>query len=274
MPAFKPANDDHAVVSVAFVLTLNKRLPTRVLARLSSPEERASLPWLQGLPAFLQTNDLVVATVEGDRLAASQSPVVQFAFLRPNGQATWSLRIGGTEISVEASQYTRWARIAASAKEYLKGAMSYLARGASDLAATAVSLNVLDRFVGAPAGYDVAELIRDRRTVGKIPFEAGNVWHTHLGWFEIQNWGRILNHLNIQATGTVRPDGPPNSEPVAPFQVDFLHRQQGFFANPLKPDLLGLDDYLEFMHERNKNALIDLLTDTQLQSIGLKGTLQ
>jgi hypothetical protein len=258
MPAFKAANADHAITAVAFVLEFDKQIEAGAIQNLiSSANAQAAVPWSASLPAVTASPGL------GGSLSG-----VQFSYVQPNARAAWLLRIAADEIRVECSVYTRWKKVWGTAEGYLRQAVEYINQSDKSISANRVTIQVIDKFVGAPTSYKIGELIRDRTIVGDTPFENGDLWHVFLGWFDLPKWGRVLNNFNVQSTGEGRIEDPLPVE-SAPYSVSITHFQQATPRKGLGRDLASLSEVMDFMHGRNKNLLERLLTDEQLDTIGL-----
>jgi hypothetical protein len=269
MPGFTPANSDHAITGVTFILEFNRSAEVGAVSKLSQAKVQAELPWIEALPAVTSIPAMSVGVGPAGQVL-SQYQCTQFAYVRPNGQPIWLMRIGVDEIRVECSQYTRWAKIWGAAETYLGQAFSQLRSEDTGLCVNRITLQVTDKFVGAAAGYDLSLLIRDQRMLGRVPFENGDLWHVFLGWFENESWGSVLNNLNVQASGEGKVEAPV---PIAtePFFVSVLHHQQARPLTPLGDDLSMMSFVMSFMHEQNKRTLQRLLADEPLKAIRLQG---
>jgi uncharacterized protein (TIGR04255 family) len=267
MTAFKPANADHAVISVAFSIELDGLIPAPVIdAMIADQAVQSKLPWIGALPAVAAVQAFT-ATL-GAAPPVSFQKIVQFAFLRPNGQPSWLLRVGGDQIHVECTQYTRWERIWETARSYIEGGFGHLVSAGVSLGVRRISLQVVDKFEGLPAGYNASDFLRADSIVGGLPFTAGDLWHVNTGWFEFgPPWGRALNNFNLSTTGEATP-GDPGGLEHEPFSVNAHHLQQAYFDKPAA-DLQDLNSIMDQFHNRNKDVLRGVFADGALELIGL-----
>ncbi len=265
MSGFKPANADHALTSVEFLFEFDRQISTDHLsAMVMNPQTLASLPWYGQLPAASVLPPMLFKTQAG-ALEPSESGI-QFAYLMPNGSPVWSMKIVADEIRIVCSQYTRWEKVWGYARNLMSQAHSYLKDKDKDAKLDRVTLQVTDKFIGGQSGYDARSLLRSGGLLGSVPFESGDLWHVFSGWFDKCDHGRILNNLNVQATG-VSP-GPKQIE-AEPFSISLIHMQRAILVHPVDENLLLVNDVMEILHENNKKTLRLILTDQQLSDIGL-----
>src|SRR5262249_22427285 len=118
--SFRPAGSDHAVVSNVFTLALDTPLAENAINQLKTKPA----PWSEMLPAARDAAGLEVAVQDGMPRQGGGG-VFELFFQRPDGTATWLLRVGGQEISVECNLYTRWDRVWDQAKGLLEQAMAF-----------------------------------------------------------------------------------------------------------------------------------------------------
>ena len=232
---------------------------------LSAPQSLAALPWFARLPAASVIQPMLFKSPLGP--VQQSQPGVHFAYLMPNGDPVWSMKIVADEIRVECSQYTRWAKIWSYARELITQAHDKLREADSTPLVDRVTLQVVDSFVGAGSGYDARELLRENGRLGSVPFASGDLWHVFCGWFAQRDWGRILNNLNVQAKG--QHPASPGQIDREPYTVSITHMQKALLATPLSSDLHKIDSVMEFLHLENKAALASVLNDNALSQIGM-----
>lgn len=266
--SFKPINDDHAVQSVAFSMHFDRHLDQRVIQFVQSKHQR----WQSDLPA------VQMPQMFGFELGPAGAPPkqiaghgVEFSYLRPDGTPAWQLRFEGSAIVVECTRYTRWERVWQSAKKYLLSAIDVIVESQlqSDVKVSAASLQYTDRFYGNPVGNDFKSLFCENRYLSASVFEFGDVWHTHLGWFDrTSELGPILNNLNIDAKN----DAALEESPII---VDILHLQQlRYIEKATLVDFLAsadmvFDSLMQLLHLNNKVVICELLELEMKQKIGI-----
>jgi uncharacterized protein (TIGR04255 family) len=266
MSGFKPANADHALTNIEFLVEFDRPLQTEQLCSLiMAPQSLATLPWFDLLPAVTGLPPMLVKSANGS--VEPSGPGVQFAYLLPNGSPVWSMKIIADEIRIECSQYTRWDKVWKYALNLFQNADAYLRAQNPNPLIDRVTLQVTDRFVDAPSGYDAKELLRTSGRLGTVPFESGDLWHVFSGWFDINQWGRVLNNLNVQATG--QPSPIPMQPESSPYAVSIIHMQRALLSSPVAGDFKTIHGIMENLHQRNKDALLSIITDEQAKCIKL-----
>lgn len=266
--SFKPINDDHAVQSVALSVHFDRHLDQSVMQYVQSQHQR----WQADLPA-VQMPQMFGFEI-GPAGAAPKQTVghgVEFSYLRPDGTPAWQLRFEGSAVIVECTRYTRWERVWQSAKKYLLNAIDVIieSQDQSDVKVSAASLQYTDRFSGSSFGNDFKSIFCENRYLSTSVFEFGDVWHTHLGWFDRTNQlGPILNNLNIDAKNDVALEG-------SPIIVDILHLQQlRYDQKATLPEFrastdLIFDRLMQELHLQNKVIICELLDPQMKQKIGI-----
>lgn len=266
MVAIHPVNDDHAVVSVAFVLHLSSPIDAPTIQSLLS--SRTRLVWTSELPAIGQ--DMVQVVSEDG--SAFELPTLRFSVLRPNGTPTWFMHFNGMQLEVRCQLYTRWAAVRETAKQYLSAALEFIRAQKPDLSVQQVQLSVGDSFKADDGPYEVTELLIPGGPLGTVPFEHDQLWHVNFGWFDTEEQARTLHNVMVRSAGTAPQDSEaqPGAEAVgAPYTVAIVHMMQ----HAPKQALTAVDDMFaafDDMHQRNKALLIRLLTEEVRDRIGLR----
>lgn len=269
---FVPINDDHAIQSVAFTLFLDNPLTPAEIAAAQDAHER----WREDLPAVTPFPGFDFPfPLGGPPVAPMFGPGVGFSYLRPDGTPAWQLRFHGPTITVECTRYTRWERVWQAAQRYLVAAAEVLGHAGAEHHVGALSLQVLDRFRAEREPYDLRSLLRaDTAYLAPAIFERGTLWHSHLGWFDENDYlGLVLNHFNVDSQREAA-GGPGNTE--TPLVVGLSHLQQLRYKTPQRladfPGLAGrmLDKAMLRRHTANKQLVGSVLTEPVRQRIGLE----
>ena len=135
----------------------------------------------------------------------------------------------------------------------------------------AYSLRYIDRysFDGRPDESNVGELFRNENSymISRC-FNSGHLWHCNSGWYDIIKSNNILNQLNVQSVIldqhlTVSVDH--NS-------VCYLETPRQTIESIFDYHLIGfgVESALNYLHECNRNILIDILQPEMLKKIGLQ----
>lgn len=268
--SFRPINDDHAVLSVAFSVHFDRPLNQRTIGYLAGQHHR----WQADLPA------MQMPQMFGIEVGAGGSPPrqivghgVEFSYLRPDGTPAWQLRCDGGSITVECTRYTRWDRVWQTAKTHLLAAVEVIVESNEqpDLKVLAAAIQYTDRFIGEPRENNFNEIFSENRFLSKASFEFGDIWHTHLGWFEKDSDGDpVLNNLNIDAKNDAAQEG-------SPIVVDILHLQQVRYNERLtildfsSAAEARLETLMTTLHEQNKLVVREILEPQMKRRIGIEG---
>lgn len=249
---FEPLNDDHAIEEVSFVCNLNRRIPIQELRRVATQLSHL----VDDLPS-LQMSDA--------------PPMVQFAYLRPDGSATWSVQIGEGTVHVSCTRYSRWVKVWETASTYLASVIKVLLNPETTLM-PAVTLVVVDKFLASSHEAGTKALLRPCDLIAPAALEISGQWHSHVGWFDHAFAdGQILNQLNVDRVR--EPQGQAERTAIV-----IKHVQQLQFATPKNiGSLLGTDGFwiaepMKYMHDRNKAILMKLLLPEMQRRIELAGT--
>nr|NWG26606.1 TIGR04255 family protein [Pseudorhodoplanes sp.] len=262
---FQPLNSEHAIQAVTFTVALDGPVHTSAINLLRN---RADL--ISELPA-VQTPDVF-------ELSPGAIPVprriggVQFSHLRPDGSPAWALRLFGAELVVECTRYTRWDRVWETAERYLQAGLQDVANASSKSKrnVAVIALNYVDAFTADNQEYRLDDLIKPSALIAGKAFEAGAVWHSHIGWFEKRESGASaawLNQLNLDAR---RSDpNPPGTSPK--LRIEITHNQEYRFnpAISINEAEAKLSSCMKEMHAQNKLILSMMLVDEMAKRIGL-----
>jgi uncharacterized protein (TIGR04255 family) len=263
--SFRPAGSDHAVVSNVFTLTLDTPLAEGAIQQLKT----RPAPWSEMLPAARDAAGLEVAVQDGMPQLRRRA-AIEHSFLKPDGTATWLLRVGGQEITVECNLYTRWDRVWDQAKGLLQQAMTFSGTHSPSSVAS-FAMTVLDRFQTDDLNDNTKELFKVSNLIGSRLFDTNNLWHQHAGWLEADAAGELLTNVNIDVLPVDVGDRAKGKI------VNFLHLQR---LTPPAPILLTtnaddngqlLEGIAARMHQRNKDILEVMLSDQAQKAIKLSG---
>ena len=256
LTSFRPVNDDHAVTSVAFQLRLDEFVEPPTLQAAAT--EGA---WRATLPAVLPTPP-ATAIIQGQPV---ELPATQFAVVRPDARPVWALRFAGFEVTVECHAYTRWASVWEQAYLYLDQAFTLIRAHQSDTHVLEVRLQVGDRFLSDASDYDGAQLFNAGGAIGDHFLSQRGAWHSNAGWFETPDDLRVLNALNIQASG----ERKPGATSVSSYAFTVSHRQAAALPGGGTIPWERVKGIIEGLHDRNKQELRKLLKNEMLTRIGL-----
>tara|TARA_R110000868_G_scaffold411715_1_gene707933 strand:- start:1315 stop:2163 length:849 start_codon:yes stop_codon:yes gene_type:complete len=264
MQGYAPINNDHAIESISFTLSLDRPVGAAEAnaIRALHAEFAHELPALRNPSAFRMNID------PGQEMRPSALPGVEFAFLQPDGSPIWALRVVGDEITVECNLYSRWARVWGASQSYLFGTIQALAGQNSSIRIMAANLSVRDAFSGDAELQDPSSCLRMSRFVPEMAFKNGNRWHCHTGWFEESNSFEILHNLNLDASAVQLINGPKSSR--LSISHSLTHRIPEEVAGGGADTACNyLQKVFETLHMQNKAVVKELLVDETSAAIGL-----
>lgn len=273
---FAPINSDHAVARVTFRICFSRPFSRHDIEAIAGGHEA----WKSDFPAMRQAKGFTFGPSSDGSAQLSQTPGVEFAYLRPDGSQAWLMAAINNELVIECSRYTRWEKIWSVASRNLRSVLNLIpthASGGVDGQRKVISAGLAFQDIffwkGDFAEYSLEALLRPNSMIADTCFSRGPVWHSHVGWFEsIDELRTVLVTLNVT--------GAHNIEPAvsrgAPAQVEIANEQELRFVDggPILSDFAA-DDFtqltgaMEHMHSRNKELLEEILIDTMSKSIGL-----
>lgn len=247
---FEPLNDDHSIEEVMFACHLSRRLGASDFRGVATAFEKVR----SELPAINLDADSAV-----------------FAYLRPDGSATWAASLHEGVIAVTCTRYTRWQKVWSTAQTYLTMGLEAVAEPEKAKIAALV-LSVSDRFRGQPnSNPQIGGLLQINDYVMPAAFSVDGLWHSHVGWFDPNyQMGAALNQLNVDRV----------TEDAGNLRIPALvvrHVQQIRLDHPLPSaasllngNPLSLSSAMEYMHGKNKKILSDLLVPEMQTRITLE----
>lgn len=262
---FVPAGSDHAVVANSFTLALTEPIADQRIKALKAQPA----PWISSLPAARDTTGIEIQ-VGADTPMLRRATGIEYAFLRPDGNSTWSLTVSGSEISVTCEMYTRWAKVWSQARELLGQATSLIAKSGQTRLAS-LSMQVVDRFVSDSQSDAPRDFLASSPLIAATLFDKPSLWHQHLGWFEPHNTGELLHNVNMDLVWSDPSDRSKGKT------LNVLHLQRLTYTTPtdLNDDenynTAQIDDAVTAMHIANKATLEALLSAAMRKKIGLGG---
>lgn len=253
---FKPISDDHAVESVVFTFVSSRFID------------------IDDIQALVNAHDRFRADLPALNLPNSDAPVVEFAYRRPDGSASWLLRCGnGGEFTVECRRYTRWDRVWKVVRAVVGIAVD-VCNAVRPLSILAPSLRVVDRFRSTSDETHLDSLLRRDAFIAEAAFNTGPLFHSNVGWFEDLENVVVLNTLNVQG----RRDSlfePTKGKTSQANYVVIDHVQQIRLTEPPQAYTAFDDEHspvvvaVNELHQRNKKLLARILVNEMQDAIGL-----
>jgi uncharacterized protein (TIGR04255 family) len=267
-----PINEDHAIRSIAFSLSLTRPFTSEELEALRS----FHVDFRDQLPAISVSQGVQVRLESGlQRITPVPMEILQFSYMRPDGTPAWALIFRGNEITVECTRYTRWARVWERAYSDLSiavGKLSKLPAATVSAAVEAATMTVVDAFVTKDPDYRLDELFDPETAwLPRAIASAGPCWHSYSGWFDAPTSTFVsrINNLNISAQQENLTDGDRQ------FVISITHLQRSAYGTPLPcGDFRDNEIYVEelsSLHAKNKSVLKALLQPEMRRRIALEG---
>jgi len=266
---FKPCQENHAILEVAFVITLDRFIDEPVFRSLADDHST----WKEELPIREELMAPAIAVGSSQHGSSPQFRAglggVCFKSVKRDGTLDWMLQVRDDKIIVNCGSYTRWMSIYPTVQRYMSRITDR--DDLSSASVYSVALQYIDEFVwhGELNEYDVFELIdRDSDYITPRLNNHGALWHLHQGWFINESLcvgGRRLEKVNLDAVER-------GGEYVV--RMDTMLRHDLHDQVPLPGQLLSnreglVDNIFSELHEVNKNILRSVLTDSLAEEIKL-----
>jgi uncharacterized protein (TIGR04255 family) len=258
----QPISGKHSIEAVAFVIEFEQPFSDATLERLLTLKDTLTAEY----PSFT-TTQLTQFKVENNKMSSSSSGIggVFLQKLSRDGRPARTLRVQANAILVTCFgfDYDSWKKTFSKALADLSVAANVAADDQNPL--SSIVLQVIDRFVGPSIdSYDISQVFNSESSfITKQAQIAGPLWHIHQGWFHEQAEITDANNLNILNLGT-------NNTPAGVITT-IDHVAKINFISPRKASDAGDKDLLatvfNYLHDRNKNIVTDLLNADQCKAI-------
>lgn len=254
---FSPINEDHALETIRFSVTLSEVIGRRSLQAIKD----ARGLWAETLPASI--DEIVTLNMAS---GAVDVPGVSFAFLQPNGTPTWQLQIAGVEVEIICTLYTRWAKVWSRVADHLRDTLACVGTHQNGAKVIKAEMTVNDAFYSSNANYELAQLLKKTDCVPMFIFAVGTVWHSRSGWFEGEQPRRMLHNMDLESFPVGNDQTKVQLKHFMRCATDVEVKSQKANQNLVK----GLTEKFTAMHEQNKMALERMLTDEFVKKINLR----
>lgn len=273
---FEPIKKSHAVGElVVYFEVLDKLFSTKSEAQKAKEVITPFFSRADDSPSVEINLDINGATTEQRRDG--------FTFIKfrdGTQEMSWVLRMSGNHLSLHSIDYTRWDAIFPQIIDYLTTAFSVIER---PLNFSSIGIKVIDRFrfVGAtPEDYKLGVLLDpNSKYISQHAFSAGQRWHVNTGWFEKSPAGdeteELLHQLNADSSMFVGAEGKNEALVSIDHSATLgnINRMGGIplrrFSNKDQHFFSSLRDSLQFLHEKNKQIVFDLLNKEVASKINL-----
>ncbi|MDP2904084.1 MAG: hypothetical protein Q8N96_13430 [Methylovulum sp.] len=255
-----PINQKNSIESSCFVLVFERAFHKQELLSLSRLEHVFN----DELPSFKEINSIKVKLVDGT--TAEQSLEISGAILqcfKNNGKPSWELKVENNVIEVSCFAYDNWTEVWEKAKRYLLETIKTIENDNNRLLICV--LKIVDKFLSDFDNYRVIDIFSSHTpylTQNILDGENGELWHVFQGWFEQLDGNTYLNNLNLI---TSNEHGRITTTIDHAIQCQFIKNPQ--LISDFKES--ELDVVFSKLHKTNKEILIKLLNNTQLENICL-----
>ncbi len=266
MPEAKPFAGRNALETVVFLVQFRDGFSSQDVEALFSLKDRLATE----LPSFEKTTTHTFGVVgNGAPLQQAHESGVVLQRFTANGRADWVLRASGNQVVVVCSDYSKWVDVEAKAMRLMYSAVQSVRHEANPI--QVVMMQFVDKFVyeGVPADYSLDDVFRsDSPFLTAFSKTAGLQWHVFQGWFADNGetkplgTGQALNVLNIASS--IQPDGNLTTTIDHTTQFTVGAGDALLFTTADK-----LNTHFAFLHNQNKYILRNVLSDKQLEVIGL-----
>jgi uncharacterized protein (TIGR04255 family) len=190
--------------------------------------------------------------------------------IKPDTSPARILRVMGNTISIHFMEYDSWKQTKALAISYFNRCLNLIGVFERN-AAVAVFMRYIDRFTfdGDPQAANAKLLFQeDSKFLPPVIFESGSLWHSNSGWYDsLIDEIKALNNLSVVGV----------TQPTTSVTVD--HTSVLSLSKPCNSSIelfegsqnqCTLLDILDKQHLANTVILKNLLSETMLDTIGLK----
>jgi len=259
----KPISENHAIDVASFIVVFERPFEPSIIGSLSGLHERLKKDY----PTFSLTNTMEVSITGSEvnqKVGVTSGGILQN--LLPDGRRNWTLRVEGNAIVVSCTEYKRWEDISFKALEHIKAAIAFV--NDDNNAISSLIHQIVDRFVTDNKDeYKISQVFNTESPyLTKQALKAGKFWHVFQGWFEEKDdyGAKLLNVLNLSTA-----ENPANTT----ITTTIDHAAHLRFLSPKA--IKEFDDEFirkafDELHECNKTIIKQLLTNDQLNTIGLK----
>lgn len=260
--SFRSHSENHAVEVTSFRLVF--AVPAKNTAM--KPSDLSEVSHIRKmLPAFHEVQHVSVHFSEHVE-TTHHTNGARFALFEPNGKHAWSLEITPESIEIECRVYSRWKYVSENAFKIMFEALDILASKSDGNGPKLgnISLSVTDRFVPENDEFDASGLLKPSAFIPAFLFKAGPAFHSHNGWFAVEDQFKTLHNLNVSSQP--KPDASDQN-----WQIRILHLQQlsDVAGAALQSDQITLSQHFNLMHERNKLMIQNVLQNSVLSEIGM-----
>jgi uncharacterized protein (TIGR04255 family) len=270
----------HAIVAATFGIEFTAPPPAAVIRDLLAlhPKLKDAYPRKREVAGAVGIS-IGASAIDTLRETGGASSGLSFDSLRPDGTVERSIRIQGTRLVITRGDYTRWAEIWEQTRSVIE---KILPIAMEHVGVAALLLSYQDRFLwdGDRTNFP-ADIVFRKGSQHLAPhvFQSPDLWHSYHGFFEYREEPQPHQMLHVIEAQTMS-----TQEDGVVARVSLNHRAlpggrpgaevEGIPIQDVK-ELLGddtglLDDYINLMHDADKELLAEVVNDGICDLIGLK----
>ena len=274
MSKIRPIREKNAIDKIAFVILFEKELDNKTLAKLMALEDELSAD----LPYFEVPNSVqIFVDPQSMRMPVSKPSGVLCAKKSEDDpdRLEWSVRAEVNQIVVTCSEYTSWKEIKEKVLFFLSTVLKKYRLKENPI--IEIVYECVDKFIsdGDLNLYRVDEVFNvgadylTQHVVENNP----NAWHIHQGWFSEHEDLQALHNLNLNSH---KQNSQQSYETVIGHLVKIRKGDGSTIGDKNILDGEGqqigyLEKAMELSHDLNKEVLLNLLNESMLKVIGIKG---
>lgn len=265
MQTIVPYCDENAIKVVAYAIDFANEIDDKVIHKaIAFYNDNDSLK--QDLPHMNPQKSLKIEVRNGIQLHQEELGGVSFEKVDTSGDPVWSLLFRKNALAITCRKYTRWDEISSQAKSYLLTMLNIL----DGVQVASTTLEYVDEFIVADTSPSWQEALfkKESRYITHNIFDVEGFWHSHHGYFsscECNSVEKVLNTINVDYVV---------EEPKMIHKID-IRTQHKSLMNKVVIDADFMESVfeksIEYNHKVNKEIFMDMLTETMLKRIHLKG---
>ena len=267
--AFFPAHEAHAIDKVSATITLDGA-PIKsddwlkvILATAELGKDRGFSSFSEGIGAAFSVGQPTPGALPLEARTQLFSIGVGFKRSGSDGKPLVEFMVQRNEIKVDLHAYVRWQGFR---ELVLDITSSILPVFPSSVSVSPIKLEYWDRFVSASGQSAWSELFRTDKGLAAWTSSGSDLWHTHMGWFDIKDSRRRLVNLHIDTLDQAGEGGTLQKTA----HVYTMTSTVGESFSPSEAATV-LATRLDELHEVSKSAVGDVLSPTMQERISLFG---
>jgi uncharacterized protein (TIGR04255 family) len=258
--ALYPSSGNHSVQNAAFAIEWLPELNSTELNAVMG----AHAELIQSLPQMVSTPMMTFQMISGGPSQMVPSGVGSVSFLRTGsaGAVSRSIEVDRVRCVAQVNDYTRWVAVWPEVRKWFAAVIPKIGR--RNITSIGIQFNDVFHWRDKPENFQSSAVFAEPPTLlPAAALSSKGTWHSHNGYFvEINSpiQAQLLENVNVNVVDNIGQRSIIIST-VHKVTVSYWDWAE---INPV------LDDLMETLHKRNKNTLLDVLSEAAAESIGLK----